>query len=84
VVGVRPQDCEPAGSAATPSLSAEVKVFENLLEYGLGTLTVSGTESSIVAQTGHDADWRAGQAVRITVPPQRVYLFDPATGARIR
>jgi ABC-type sugar transport system ATPase subunit len=80
-VGVRPQDCQIVDDGGIPG---QVRSFENLLEFGLATLSVPGVEEPVVAQTPPDIGWRPGDAVRFTVPPGRVYLFDPATGARIR
>ncbi|GAA3515930.1 ABC transporter ATP-binding protein [Actinocatenispora rupis] len=81
-VGVRPQDCVSADDGA--GLGCTVRVFENLLEYGIGTLDAPGVEAPLVAQTVPDAGWSTGDAVRIAAPPERVYLFDRTSGERIR
>ncbi|HEY3501841.1 MAG TPA: ABC transporter ATP-binding protein [Actinocatenispora sp.] len=81
-VGVRPQDCVPA--AGDTGIAGTVRVFENLLEYGIGTLAADGVAAPLVAQTEPDAAWRTGETVRITAPAERVYLFDQASGERIR
>lgn len=80
-VGVRPQDCRPD---AAGGLRGTVRVFENLLEFGLGTLDVAGVSDPVVAQTPADAGWSAGEEVRLAVPADRVYLFDHESGARLR
>nr|WP_240895932.1 ABC transporter ATP-binding protein [Kineococcus siccus] len=82
-VGLRPQDSHLAADGE-PSVPAEVVVFEDLLEFGLGTVRVEGLDSSLVVQTPADVRWRRGDVVRLSAPPQRVHLFDPATGARVR
>lgn len=80
-VGIRPQDCRPDEAGG---LRGTVRVFENLLEFGLGTIDVAGIPEPVVAQTPADAAWSAGEEVRLTVPADRVYLFDRDTGARLR
>lgn len=80
-VGIRPQDCRPDEAGG---LRGTVRVFENLLEFGLGTLDVAGISDPVVAQTPADATWAAGEQVRLTVPPERVYLFDRESGTRLR
>lgn len=80
-VGIRPQDAHPVTDGG---VEARVSVFENLLEYGLGTLTVAGADGSVVVQVDGELDWQAGDEVRFDVPAERVYLFDVETGVRIR
>ncbi|MFI5957495.1 ABC transporter ATP-binding protein [Cryptosporangium sp. NPDC051539] len=80
-VGLRPQDCVLAGEGGVP---ARVVVFENLLESGVATLEIEGLDGTVVAQTPADAALRRDDIVRITTQPERVYLFDPASGDRIR
>jgi ABC-type sugar transport system ATPase subunit len=82
-VGVRPQDLRPAEPSEV-GLHADVAVFEHLLEFGLGTLKVGGLDGNVVAQTPSDVRWRRADQVQVTAPPERVYLFDTDTGARIR
>jgi len=81
-VGLRPQDCVPAVDGS--GIACTVRVFENLLEYGLGTLDVAGLAAPVVAQTDPGVGWASGDEVRITAPAERVYLFDSTSGARIR
>jgi multiple sugar transport system ATP-binding protein len=92
-VGIRPQDCRvqvaDAGgrvqdAGAGPSVAAEVTVFEHLLEFGLATVTVPGVDGTLVVQTPADVRYAPGQALRITARPDRVYLFEHESGARIR
>jgi ABC-type sugar transport system ATPase subunit len=80
-VGLRPQDCRMVTEGGVP---ASVKSFENLLEFGLGNLSIQDSGEPFVAQTPPDAAWRPGDTVRFTVPAERVYLFDPGSGERIR
>ncbi|BCJ33754.1 ABC transporter [Actinocatenispora thailandica] len=81
-VGLRPQDCVTAADGS--GLTCTVRVFENLLEYGLGTLDVAGIAAPLLAQTGSDTVWATGETVRIAAPPERVYLFDQGSGDRVR
>lgn len=82
-VGVRPQDCRRA-PADGPALVGEVLVIENLLENALGTLAVGGLDEPVVVQTPPDEFWSVTDQVRFNARPDRVYLFDPETGLRIR
>ena len=78
-VGVRPQDAFLA-----PGISGTVFVYEDLMEYGLARLDVPGTDKRVVVQTMEGVDLRPGDTAEFSVPPRRVYLFDPEDGARIR
>ncbi|MET0897819.1 MAG: ABC transporter ATP-binding protein [Mycobacterium sp.] len=85
-VGIRPQDCaltaeeSPGGAGITST----VAYFEHLLEFGLATSTVTGMEEGIVVQTPAQENYEPEQRVRVTAPPERVYLFDAGNGARLR
>jgi ABC-type sugar transport system ATPase subunit len=83
-VGLRPQDCQLAEGGEL-TVEAEVLVYENVLEFGLATLTVPGLDGHVVAQTPADVLWHHGDIVHITAThADRVYLFDVDTGERIR
>ncbi len=94
VVGLRPQDCRFDVADGTPVVAGEVAVHEDLLEFGLTTVLVgegpgvpatsSGQRGKVVAQTPPNLTPRRGETVRFWVPPERVYLFDPETGQRLR
>jgi multiple sugar transport system ATP-binding protein len=94
VVGLRPQDCRFDTADVTSVVAGEVVVHEDLLEFGLATVAVgegpgapgvaSGQRGRVVAQTPPNLTPRRGETVRFWVPPERVYLFDPATGERLR
>src|SRR6266540_6610101 len=85
VVGLRPQDCRPDAPDEAPAIEGEVMVFEDLLEFGLATMAVPGLDGRVVAQTPAGVPWRHGDTVRITAArPDRVYLFDPESGERVR
>ncbi len=82
-VGVRPQDCAITADSSA-GITATVAYFEHLLEFGLATSTVAGIEEGIVVQTPADEVYEAEQRVVVTAPPERVYLFDPDSGERLR
>jgi ABC-type sugar transport system ATPase subunit len=83
-VGLRPQDCRTGEGAGPHLIEGQVKVYENLLEFGQATVIVAGVDGSILVQTAPDESWSAGDILRFTVPPERVYLFDIETGERLR
>ncbi len=82
-VGVRPQDCETAGTDVD-ALEGEVRVYENLLEFGQAFVDVPGVDGSVLVQTSASERWHAGDTMRFTAAPERVYLFDSDTGGRLR
>ena len=82
-VGIRPQDCEVT-SEADRGITATIAYFEHLLEFGLATSTVAGMEEGLIVQTPAAESYQPEQRVVITAPPERVYLFDLGSGARLR
>jgi multiple sugar transport system ATP-binding protein len=84
VVGLRPQDCRTHHVEDVPHVQGEVQVFEHLLEFGLATVSVPGLDGSVVVQTPADVDRARGEILRLSADPERVYLFDPESGQRIR
>ncbi len=82
-VGIRPQDCV-VSTAEGPGLRTTVAYFEHLLEFGLATSTVAGLEEGIVVQTPAQDSYEPEQQVRVSAPPERVYLFDTDTEERLR
>jgi ABC-type sugar transport system ATPase subunit len=81
VVGLRPQDCHPTEG---PGLVGTVLVFEDLLEFGLATVELRGVDRRVVAQVESGHPLRAGDRITIAALPERVHLFDPTTGERLR
>jgi ABC-type sugar transport system ATPase subunit len=86
LVGLRPQDCHPVDGHPTdvPGLEGTVLVFEDLLEFGLATVDVPGVDTRVVAQVEPGHPLRAGDRITIAAPPERVHVFDYATGERLR
>jgi ABC-type sugar transport system ATPase subunit len=80
LVGLRPQDCHPTDG---PGLEGTVLVFEDLLEFGLATVELPGVDTRVVAQVEPGHPLRAGDPITIAAPPERVHVFDPATGERL-
>lgn len=81
VVGIRPEHIE-VGEAAGPSLSAKVRVTENLgHEYLVFTDTALGPITLRVSDR-HDCP-RDGQELTLGLPLARLHVFDAATGERI-
>ncbi|TWS18473.1 ABC transporter ATP-binding protein [Tsukamurella asaccharolytica] len=83
-VGLRPQDCALVAGAAEPGVRCRVSHFEHLLEYGLATVVVPGIDESMVVVTPAEERFEAGDEATITAPAERVYLFEPDTGGRVR
>jgi multiple sugar transport system ATP-binding protein len=81
LVGLRPQDCHPTDG---PGLEGTVLVFEDLLEFGLATVELPGLDTRMVAQVESGHPLRAGDRVTLAAPPERVHVFDAATGERVR
>jgi ABC-type sugar transport system ATPase subunit len=84
IVGIRPQDCRPHAPKDQPHIEGSVFVFEHLLEFGLATIEVVGLDSKVVAQTPAETKYAPGELAQFDARPDRVYLFDPETGARLR
>ena len=89
VVGLRPQDCvvERGERDATNGMRAfegSVRVFEHLLEFGLATVDVEGLDESFVVQTAEDVVYDRDDRITLSADPERVYLFNPESGERIR
>jgi ABC-type sugar transport system ATPase subunit len=78
-VGLRPQDCQVRRSSGN-SLTATVRVYENLLEYGLATVSLAGAQDRVVVQVDPAEPLVAGDTVVITAAPERVYLFEDVDG----
>ena len=85
MVGVRPQDVRTFdGIGSAPAIESTVFNYENLLEFGQATLDVKGVEERMVIVTHADENWEPGDVLRFTAAPERVYLFDVDSGARLR
>ena len=81
VVGVRPEHLT-ASAAADSSVSGRIEMIEQL---GADTLThIAHGGATVVLRTPHDAKNTVGATLSVAAEPSRVYLFDAASGARVR
>jgi sn-glycerol 3-phosphate transport system ATP-binding protein len=80
-VGVRPEHLEPSnGDGAL--LSGPVEMVEQL---GADTLVhIAHGADPVIARLPHGVQPRPGDTFSVTTEPSRVFLFDAATGARLR
>jgi multiple sugar transport system ATP-binding protein len=76
-LGIRPGDvyAEPREG---PQLSAEVRVFEHMGHENMLYLAVSD-DVSLVARTDYTFVVKPGDRVTVTLDPERLHVFDPAT-----
>jgi len=80
-VGIRPEHLRPSGEA-DGSVSGTVEMVEQL---GADTLVHIGHGSDLViARLPHGVQPEIGTRFSLTAEPTRVFLFDTASGARIR
>ncbi len=80
-VGIRPEHLAPS-SAFDAHFSGTVEMVEQL---GADTLVhLAHGKDLLTARLPHGAHPDAGSTLHLTADPARVYLFDAATGARIR
>ncbi|MEO8741324.1 MAG: TOBE domain-containing protein, partial [Casimicrobiaceae bacterium] len=80
-VGIRPEHLTPTDAGATSSVSGNVEVIEALGADTLIHLSVAGR--MIIARLAQGISATIGEAMALTVPSERVYLFDAETGHRI-
>lgn len=82
MIGLRPQDCQTGTSVG---LTGKVTVFEDLLEFGLARVSHPAVKGKqLVVQTPAEQLWQPSDLMTFNAPADRVYLFDPETGARLR
>ncbi len=80
-VGIRPEHLEPCGADAA-LFSATVEMVEQL---GADTLAhLSRGKDLVTARLPHGTRLEVGSTLHLAADPERVYLFDAATGMRIR
>ena len=80
-VGLRPEHLRPA-AAEDALLSGTVEMVEQL---GADTLIhVGHGADTIIARMPHELRFEVGTTIHLTADPERVFLFDAETGARIR
>ena len=80
-VGIRPEHLELA-TPETAVLSGEVEMVEQL---GADMLIhLAHGSSTVLARLPHGAQPDLGTKVHFAAPASRIFLFDPATGQRLR
>jgi len=80
-VGIRPEHLHPA-SPDSAALTGEVRMVEQL---GADTLVhlAHGTDA-VIARLGQGEHAEVGSVMHLSADPAHVFLFDTATGARLR
>jgi sn-glycerol 3-phosphate transport system ATP-binding protein len=80
-VGIRPEHLQPA-KGANANVTGLVEMVEQL---GADTLIhISHGPDTVIARLPHGAHPGIGETFSVNADPARVFLFDPATGARLR
>ena len=80
-VGIRPEHLRPV-PAAEAMLSGQVEMVEQL---GADTLLLVGHGAeTIIARMPHEIRHEVGSTIHLAADPVRVFLFDSASGARMR
>ena len=80
VLGVRPEDCRLTGNGG--AMTGKIYAIELIGDHTLVTVTVG--QASVVVKAQKDFAGRVGEAIGITAEPAATYLFDQASGSRLR
>jgi multiple sugar transport system ATP-binding protein len=83
VMGVRPEHLAQGHAAGNANLEARVEVLEQLGSEMLAEVLI-GEGRLTVARIDPQTRLAAGDAIRLSVPPERLHFFDPATEEAIR
>ncbi|HEV7930899.1 MAG TPA: ABC transporter ATP-binding protein [Actinomadura sp.] len=82
VAAVRPEDFRPAGDSAGDSAGNSVRVRVEVVEFHGREVAAEGiTESGQVVHFRLPDRVRPGEEIELTVPAERVLVFDPETGS---
>ncbi|GIZ11881.1 ABC transporter ATP-binding protein [Pseudomonas sp. NCCP-436] len=81
ILGIRPEQILPA-AAGTPGLRAEIEVVEPTGPDTLVFFTLNQTK--VCCRLAPDEAVQAGTSIDLLIEPQRVLLFDAASGERVR
>jgi sn-glycerol 3-phosphate transport system ATP-binding protein len=80
-VGIRPEHLLTEGEASYDAIDLAVELVEPL---GADTLVHGRVDgASLTARLPGDARIGSGERLRLWVPPERLHLFDPASGRRL-
>lgn len=83
-VGIRPQDAHLQPEHGRGGIDVLVAVFEHLMEFGLATVDAPGVDDTLLVQTPALDSYDFGDRATVVAPAERIYLFDPSTGERLR
>lgn len=83
-VGIRPADAVLSPAGAADGLPITVRFYEHLMEFGLATVEIPGSDARTIIQTPAAQRLRPDDSLVLTAPQDRIYLFDPDSGDRIR
>jgi multiple sugar transport system ATP-binding protein len=81
IMGVRPEDCSIT-SAAKGAIKGEVYATELIGDHTLVTLKVNG--DFLAVKSAKDFVAKLGEVVGVSFAKESMYLFDAASGARVR
>ncbi|XVH32488.1 ABC transporter ATP-binding protein [Haloferacaceae archaeon DSL9] len=80
-LGIRPEDVELADGDGPETAVAEVRVVEPMGRENLLHLNVGGVD--VVASIASEYDIAGGETVRVTLPREKIHVFDGETGDAI-
>jgi multiple sugar transport system ATP-binding protein len=81
VLGVRPEDCRIMADGEGP-ISGTIYSTELVGDHALATVSVGGSTAAVKAPRDFTAE--IGAKVGVAVEPRSVFVFDAASGARVR
>jgi multiple sugar transport system ATP-binding protein len=81
ILGVRPEDCSVAAPEAG-TLRGKIYTTELIGDHTL--VTVDWGSDKLVVKASKDFEGRLGDPIGVILPRDQLYVFDAATGARIR
>ncbi|HVJ34913.1 MAG TPA: ABC transporter ATP-binding protein [Terriglobia bacterium] len=82
VLGIRPEDCRLTAPGEAGSLRATIYSIELIGDHALLTCRIGG--QSIAVKVEKDFSREIGAEIGIAAAPERTYLFDAASGQRLR
>jgi multiple sugar transport system ATP-binding protein len=82
-MGVRPEHLAQGHAIGDGNLQARVEVLEQLGSEMLAEVLI-GEARLTVARIDPQTSLAAGDAITLSVPPERLHFFDPATEKAIR
>jgi multiple sugar transport system ATP-binding protein len=83
VLGVRPEHLAISPTGLIPGSVAVVEALGYERQIVCRVATDAGTQLAIARQSSEITPPRIGEAVRLSITPNRLHLFDPLSGARM-